>query len=111
MICPTYGDVPANEPGAPDDTGGHVAELDTSYQTSKTNPATDIPENCVPASGWVFNVAGSAPLTTGVDGTVTITLSDEQLAMAETTGGRDPCPRSSSPTSPPSARSAASRTS
>ncbi len=79
--------MPANKAGNPDDTAGHVGELNAGYQTGKTDPSTDVPENCAPAEGWTFNVTGSDQLVTGADGTVTITLSDAQLAMVETTGG------------------------
>lgn len=57
VICPTYGDVPANaNPTTYDQTGGHAGELNTTYQTGKTNPSTDIPQNCQRAPGWSFDL-------------------------------------------------------
>src|ERR1035437_2104397 len=77
-LCPRYTDVPANNtPDNIDQTGGHWAELDTSYQTTEANPATDIPAACAPAKGWSFELreGSTGPLiqtvTTGADGTYT----------------------------------------
>jgi len=57
VICPTYGDVPANENRtAYDQTGGPAGELNTTYQTGMTNPSTDIPQNCQRAPGWSFDL-------------------------------------------------------
>ena len=98
-LCPGYTVVPANKnPANFDQTGGHSAELDTSYQTVLTNPATDIPGICRRADGWQFQLYGDpglsttvgSPLTTGADGvgsgSVTVTLDPTELALAQTTG-------------------------
>ena len=98
-LCSSYTVVPANKtPAVLDQTGGHFAELDTSYQTVLTDPTTDIPAICTRADGWQFQLYGDpglsvpvgAPLTTGTDGThtgsVTITLDANELALAQTTG-------------------------
>lgn len=66
VICPTYKDVPANQnPTTYDQTGGHAHELDTSYQTSLTNPATDIPSGCRRAEGWSFTLYKTWSLNNG----------------------------------------------
>jgi len=94
-ICPNYSDVPANgNPGNLDATRGHSADLNTSYGTQATghivSPSNDIPAACAATSGWSFyftNSGGTAttggPFTTGADGTVTVTLNDDQLALAQ----------------------------
>ena len=84
VICPVYSDVPANrDPSNADATGGHWAELDTSYQTTLVDPATDIPADCVPASEWGFqlNPGGSYYNTywTGAGGSVDVTLDSTLL--------------------------------
>ena len=80
-VCPTYNVIPANaNPGGSDATGGHWSALDTSYQTTKVNPATDVPGVCSPQSGWQFTLrrgdGGSVipTQTTGTDGRVVATL-------------------------------------
>ncbi len=88
VICPAYSDVPANrDPGNADATGGHAGELDTSYQTTLVDPATDIPADCVPASEWGFqlNPGGSSDGTywTGAGGSVDVTLDSTLLAAAQ----------------------------
>jgi hypothetical protein len=88
VICPAYSDVPANrDPSNADATGGHWAELDTSYQTTLVDPATDIPTDCVPASEWGFklNPGGSYYNTywTGAAGSVDVTLDSTLLAAAQ----------------------------
>ena len=98
-LCPSYTVVPANAtPSAFDQTGGHFAELDTSYQKFLTNPATDIPGICTKAGGWQFqlwsnpgvSVKVGSPLTTLSSGaglgTLTVTLDATELALAKTTG-------------------------
>jgi hypothetical protein len=98
-LCPSYTVVPANRtPTQFDQTGGHGAELDTSYQKVLVNPATDIPSVCRPADGWQFQMFGdpglSTPVgssvTTGVDGAgtgaTTVTLDPTELSLAQTTG-------------------------
>jgi uncharacterized repeat protein (TIGR01451 family) len=93
-ICPAYSDVPANvDPANLDDTGGHWAELNTSAQTVSANPATDLPAQCLGASGWTFdfmdgqggNVIGTA--TTVGGGTVTVNLNADEAALARVAGG------------------------
>ncbi len=102
MICPSYTVVPANKnPTVDDATGGHGAQLDTSYQTSIVNPATDLPAACHRADGWQFQMYGAftngilsptvgAAVTTGADGvgtgSVTITLNSTEVALAQTSG-------------------------
>jgi len=57
VMCPSFDDVPANKnPGHLDATGGHFAELDTSYQTNLVDPLTDLPPACRPAPGLTFNL-------------------------------------------------------
>ena len=98
VLCPTYSVVPANKtPTIADATGGHGGQLDTSYQTKLTNPATDIPKPCARADGWNFQMydafAGAAvgsPVTTGADGagtgSVTVTLTPTELLLGQTSG-------------------------
>jgi hypothetical protein len=102
MICPSYTVVPANKtPTVADATGGHGAELDTKYQTSVVNPATDLPQACYKADGWSFQMYSSftngilspavgSPVTTGADGagtgSATITLDANELAMVMASG-------------------------
>lgn len=100
-ICPSYGVVPANNsPATSDETGGHAAELDTSYGKSLVNLAADIPASCTPAAGWVFNFwsgsdsgtgTGTGPLgstaATGADGKAVQTLTPAQLAAATSGNG------------------------
>jgi hypothetical protein len=98
-LCPSYTVVPANRtPTQFDQTGGHGAELDNSYQKILVNPATDIPSVCRPADGWQFQMFGDpglstpvgSPVTTGADGAgtgaTTVTLDPTELALAQTTG-------------------------
>jgi hypothetical protein len=98
-LCPSYTVVPANKnPANFDATGGHSGELDTSYQTTLTDPATDIPGVCARADGWQFQLYGDpglsttvgSPLTTGADGagtgSITVVLDPTELALAQTTG-------------------------
>lgn len=104
VLCPSYTVVPANaNPTTNDATGGHGGQLDTSYQTVLTDPATDIPKACVRADGWQFQLYGGfsggvmspaigSPHTTGADGSgtgsVTISLdASEQALAASTTSG------------------------
>ena len=96
-ICPNYSDVPSNStPGNLDATRGHSGGLDTTYGTSGhiVGPSTDIPAACAATSGWSFfftNSGGTAttggPFITGSDGSVTVTLSDAQLALAQSGTG------------------------
>jgi hypothetical protein len=102
MICPSYTVVPANKtPTVADATGGHGAELDTNYQTSVVNPATDLPAACHRADGWSFQMYSSftngilsptvgSPVTTGADGvgtgSATIVLDANEVALAQTNG-------------------------
>jgi hypothetical protein len=99
VICPSYTDVPANENYdtlAADNTGGHTAELNHTWQTTLT-AESDKPASCRYAAGWAFNLATdftskseNTPLgtaTTGADGTVTIDLNAAQLAAARHGGG------------------------
>jgi hypothetical protein len=101
MICPSYTVVPANRtPTVSDATGGHAAQLDTSYQTSLVNPATDLPSTCMRADGWSFQMYGAyppggaptvgAPVVTGGDGvgtgSTTITLTSAEVTLAQATG-------------------------
>ena len=102
MICPSYTVVPANKtPTVADATGGHGAELDTNYQTSVVNPATDLPQACHRADGWSFQMYSSftngilspavgSPVTTGADGagtgSATITLDANELATVMASG-------------------------
>jgi hypothetical protein len=101
VLCPSYTVVPANQnPTVNDATGGHAAQLDTSYQTVLVNPATDIPKSCVRADGWQFQLYGGftggvlaptegSPVTTGADGVgtgaVTISLSAAEQTLAGST--------------------------
>jgi hypothetical protein len=101
MLCPSYTVVPANRtPTVSDATGGHAAQLDTSYQTSVVSPATDLPKACTPADGWSFQMYGAyppggaptvgAPVVTGGDGagtgSTTITLTSAEVTLAQSTG-------------------------
>lgn len=98
VLCPTYSVVPANKtPTVADATGGHGGQLDTSYQTTMTNPSTDIPKTCARADGWNFQMydayAGAAvgsAVTTGADGAgtgaVTVTLTPTELTLGQTSG-------------------------
>ena len=99
VSCPSYSVVPANKtPTVFDETGGHAAQLDTSYQTAIVNPATDIPASCTRTDGWQFqlwsdpalSVPDRAPITTGADGagtgSVTIVLTPAEIALAQTVG-------------------------
>ena len=88
FTCPSYDVVPANQnPGNSDATGGHWGELDTSYQTVKVNPATDVPGSCVAQAGWGFVLSrgdGGSVIsmpTTGADGSVVVTLAGEDAAL------------------------------
>jgi hypothetical protein len=98
-ICPGYTVVPANRtPANFDETGGHFAQLDTSYQLVLVDPTTDIPAACVRADGWQFqmysdpgiSVPEGTPVTTGADGvntgSTTISLDANEIALAQTTG-------------------------
>ena len=101
MLCPSYTVVPANRtPTVSDATGGHGGQLDTSYQTSIVNPATDLPNTCTRADGWSFQMYGAyppggaptvgAPVVTGGDGagtgSTTITLTSAEVTLAQTAG-------------------------
>ena len=101
MLCPSYTVVPANRtPTVSDATGGHAAQLDTSYQTSVVSPATDLPKACTRADGWSFQMYGAyppggapavgAPVVTGGDGagtgSTTITLTSAEVTLAQTSG-------------------------
>jgi hypothetical protein len=86
-VCPSYGDVPANQnPSNQDATGGRWAELDSSYQTVMVDPGTDVPEACEPAAGWSFELrrgnGGSLIDTavTGADGSATVEISGDDVA-------------------------------
>ena len=96
LICPSYGVVPANNNPTSDADYPSGMTLDTSYQTGLTDPATDIPTGCTPASGWQFDVGTGASstlkdyigtvthtLTTGTNGTDTLTLSPAEVAMIQ----------------------------
>jgi hypothetical protein len=98
-LCPGYTVVPANRtPANFDETGGHFAQLDTSYQLALVDPNTDIPAACVRTDGWQFqmysdpgiSVPEGAAVTTGLDGVnsgaATITLDANEIALAQTTG-------------------------
>src|SRR5258705_309589 len=57
VLCPTFSDVPANKNASNlDVTGGHFAELNTSYQTNLVDPTTDLPAACQPAPGLTFDL-------------------------------------------------------
>ncbi len=94
LICPTYSVVPANKtPGSSDATGGHSAELDTSYQTSLVNLSTDKPKGCAPASGWQFTLAAGPNRTpiettpsTDANGSVVVPL---PVSLVKATGSWD----------------------
>ncbi len=94
LICPSYGVVPANSNYASEADYPNGKTLDTSYQTALTNPVTDTPEGCVPASGWQFDVGTGAGghdyigtvahiLTTGSGGTATLVLKSAEVAMIQ----------------------------
>jgi hypothetical protein len=98
-LCPSYTVVPANRtPTNLDQTGGHGAELDGTYQKVLVNPGTDIPGVCRPADGWQFQLFGDpglstavgSPLTTGAGGVgtgaITVTLDPTEIALAQTLG-------------------------
>jgi hypothetical protein len=97
-ICSRYSDVPANgNPGTLDEaTRGHSGDLNTSYGTTGhiVSPSSDIPAACAATSGWSFyftNSGGTAttggPFTTGPDGSIAVTLSDAELALAQSGTG------------------------
>ncbi len=99
VSCPSYSVVPANKtPTTFDQTGGHGGQLDPSYQTTMTNPATDIPKICSRADGWQFQFYGDPGLTTpvgtpfasGADGVgtgaTTVVLDAAELALAAQPG-------------------------
>jgi hypothetical protein len=88
VICPAYSDVPANrDPGNADATGGHWAELKTSYQTTLVDPATDIPTNCVRTPEWGFNLNPGGTYSTGSGGSVDVALNSTLLAAAQAGSG------------------------
>ena len=100
-ICPNYGSVPANANFTNvDETGGHANELNAAANQVKT-AESDIPANCVKASGWTFNLlsalnsgnglTNSSPnfirnVVTGGDGTVTVTLTQAELDLVHAGG-------------------------
>ncbi len=94
LICPSYSIVPANNDPTNQADYPNGKTLDTSYQTALTNPVTDTPKGCVPASGWQFDVGTGAgghdyigtvthTLTTGSGGTATLVLNSAEVAMAQ----------------------------
>jgi hypothetical protein len=99
MSCPSYQVVPANaNPTTFDQTGGHGAQLDKSYQTVMANPATDLPGICTRADGWQFRLYNDQLLTTtvgsvvttGADGAgtgaATITFTPQEISLAQMSG-------------------------
>ena len=95
LICPNYGVVPANSNYTSQADYPSGKTLDTNYQTSVTDPATDTPEGCTLASGWTFDVGTGADggqdyigtvthtLTTDTSGTATLTLSPTEVATIQ----------------------------
>jgi uncharacterized repeat protein (TIGR01451 family) len=94
QICPSYGDVPANDQAKNiDDTLGHWSELDSSHQTAIADPSKDLIGVCniVP---WAFNlwdseygsVTQTVNTTADPNGT-TVYLGQKDIDRARTGGG------------------------
>ena len=88
-ICPTYSVVPANvNPGNLDATGGHSGQLNTGYTAKPVTPANSTPVGCIAGPGWQYqflngqNGSVISTYTMGSGGSSTITLRDDELALA-----------------------------
>ena len=87
LVCPNYESVPANgQANVDDDTGGHYAALNATYQKIVVSPLTDVPLACVPTGGQNFSLTVGATTknyTTAANGYVDVQLQNSFLAAVK----------------------------
>jgi len=95
QICPDYAHVPANAHGSPNDIGeaNSVQENSTKYTARPIDPSNSTAVGCVAAPRWTFQFKNSqnggviSSHVTGADGSVTVALNTDELALARSSTG------------------------
>src|ERR1035437_3227951 len=94
QICPDYAHVPANAHGSPNDIGANSVNEDATHYTAKPiDPTNSTAAGCVAAPGWTFQFKNGqnggviSSYVTGADGSVTVALNTDELALARSSTG------------------------